>query len=137
MKKLIITLCALMATVFNTYSMESEYASKYTVIDKQFNAVIVETPALIIIEQGSYHVNITNVSKDDFYKYEMINDTLFIKPKFKIDGLEIMKMKSESLRINLTHPKPKMLIENIQIGSWLDLTDLTNRKNKNKSGNQN
>ena len=134
MKKLIITFYAIMATMFNVYSIEPEYTAEYTSTDKQYNAIIVETPAIISIEKGSnYHVNITNVSKDDFYKYEIINDTLVIKPKFKFENMEIMKMKSESLRIKLMHPSPDSLMGNIKISSWLNMTE----KNKNKSGNQN
>ena len=36
------------------------------------------------------------------------------------------------LKIKLVHPNPDSLMENIKVGSWLDL-----QKHKNKSGNQN
>lgn len=132
MRKLI-TFFAIIASTFNVYSLDPEYTST----DKQFNAVIIKTPATITIKRGSnYHINITNVSKDDFYKYEIINDTLIIKPKFNFDGSEIMKMKSDALKIKLIHPQPDYLIGNIKISKWLDMPGY-NKNNKNKSGNQN
>lgn len=130
MKKLIILFYTVMVSIFNVYS-NSELI-EYTIDDKQYNTIIIKTPATISVEKGSgYCVNITNESNNR-YDYEIINDSLVIKPKYKIVQTDLDNMKPELLKIKLVHPNPDNLMENIKVGSWLDL-----QKHKNKSGNQN
>ena len=128
MKKLIILFYAIMASMFNVYSY-SELV-EYTCEDKQYNTIIIKTPATISVEKGSgYCVNITNESNNK-YNYDIINDSLVIKPKYKLEYMDLDGMKPELLKIKLTHPDPDILMKNIKVGSWLDL-----QTHKNKSGN--
>lgn len=108
------------------YSNETEYSS----VGKQFNTVVINVPASLIIKQGDEHIIKVNNMSNEHFIYKISNDTLFIKNKYIID--DTGSMMAENLRIKLTHPSPDELFQNIRIPMGFTI-----KQNKNKSGNQN
>lgn len=126
MKKLFLLLTVLFMAVSAYSACEAEYNS----VGKQFNTVVINVPASFTILKGQEHsVNIINESTE-FYTYEIINDTLFIRSKFIIN--DVNRMKPNLLKVQLTHPNPSVLYDNIkpQGVSGIGLSKI-------KSGNQN
>ena len=124
MRKLISLFFAMLIASF-TYSQEPEYVS----VGKQFNTVVINVPAHFTITQGEEHsVKITNESHE-FYRYDIVNDTLVIKSKYMLD---INTMEAKQLKVQLTHPNPSRLYRDIiPLGRGL------NKTNRTRSGNQN
>lgn len=127
MKKLISLFMAMQLTL-SLYSNEIEYSS----VGQQFNTVVINVPASLIIKQGDEHVIKVNNMSNERFVYEISNDTLFIKNKYIID--DARSMTAENLKIRLIHPSPDELFQNICIPRGFTIKQ---NKNKNKSGNQN
>lgn len=126
MKKLFL----LLTVLFMAVSAYSACEVEYNCVGKQFNTVVINVPASFTILKGEEHsVNIINESTE-FYTYEILNDTLFIRSKFIIN--DVNRMKPNFLKVQLTHPNPSVLYNNIkpQGVNGIGL-------NKIKSGNQN
>jgi hypothetical protein len=125
MKKLI-SLFMAMQLALPLYSNETEYSS----VGQQFNTVVINVPASLIIKQGDEHIIKVNNMSNERFVYEISNDTLFIKNKYIID--DAGSMVAENLKIRLVHPSPDELFQNIRIPKGFTI-----KQNKNKSGNQN
>lgn len=124
MRKLI-SLFFAMLVASSAYSQKFEY----NIIGKQFNTVVINVPASFVIEKGEEHsIKITNES-NEYFSYEIVNDTLVIKSKYMLDT-NIMEAKQ--LKVQLTHPSPSRLYRGITPqGRGLSKTKGT------RSGNQN
>lgn len=124
MRKLI-SLFFAMLIALSTYSQNPEY----NVIGKQFNTVVINVPAYFVIEKGEEHsVKITNES-NEYFSYDIVNDTLVIKSKYMLDT-NIMEAKQ--LKVQLTHPNPSRLYRSIT----LQRRGLSKIR-RTRSGNQN
>lgn len=100
MKKLISLFLAVLVAL-PLYSNEPEYIC----INKQFNTVVVNVPAVVSCEKDSNHsIKITNKTFES-YLYEVKNDTLVIKLKNNIN-INFSEMVPDSLEIKLKHPSP-------------------------------
>ena len=125
MRKLILMLAMIFA--LNVYSIGKV---EYSVVDRQFNTVMVSVPSVITIESyEGYSVSVTNNS-GLICNYEMKGDTLIIKPRYSY--MDLQKIDPSEMTIMLKHPNPGMLVKNVRIGR-----DCNFSKTKNKSGNQN
>lgn len=125
MKKLI-SLFMTMSIALSMYSNVTEYSS----VGKQFNTVVINVPASLIIKQGDEHIIKVNNMSNEHFIYKISNDTLFIRNKYIMD--DVRSMTAENLRIKLIHPSPDELFQHICIPQGFII-----KQNKNKSGNQN
>lgn len=122
MKKLISLFLAVLIAL-PLYSNEPEYVC----IGRQYNTVIVNVPSIVSVKRSKEHsIKVTNRSYESCI-YEIMNDTLVINTKNKINYLDMVP---DSLEIKLHHPNP----------SKVNIT--TSKRGLNlifrlKSGNQN
>lgn len=126
MRKLILIIMAMFITLSN-------FAYDECIKNQRFNAVVIGIPSVITIKQHEeYSVNVSKSSNVPPCTYVIKGDTLFIKTKYKNE--DVQQLKHTETMIEINHPDPKGLFNNLSITGDYYMREST--KNKRR-GNQN
>lgn len=119
-----------MLAIFTTLS---SYAFDECIKDQQFNAVVIGIPSVVKIKQHEeYSVNVSKTSNVPPCTYTIKGDTLFIKTKYKNE--DVQQLRHTETVIEISHPDPKRLFNNLSIMGDYYMRETTSNKRR---GNQN